>query len=359
MALAIERELAGRVVLAEPDGTLHLGRNYDVLRSQDDGRSWSFVTSMPRSLPRRLAERSRLACRLLRQEVRALLRLSGGSYVAANRQGVFHGRAGDPVMRASEVETGELPLMPPMRLALGPGDVVLFGEYGCPQEERPVRLYASRDGGRSFAVVHELAAGSVLHVHNVVHDPALDLYWVLAGDHGPQAGIGRLSADLRRFEWFAKGEQRFRAVAVFDFGDRLVYATDTEMEPNGLIVLDKASGRAERLRDFDGSCIYACQYGGIYALTTTVEPSRVNRSPWAELWLSRDGERWECAWRARKDHWHADYFQFGSIVLPAGRSGRDVLAFSGQALEGLDGRTAVARLAAAGNSRPPLSSSPR
>jgi hypothetical protein len=338
-------ERPGRAVLAEPDGSLYLGHNYDLLRSDDGGGSWRKVTALPCSPGRRAAEWSRLACRLLRQEVRALARLSDGTLVAANRQGVFHGREGEGTLSRSAVHVDGFPLMPPMRLTVGPGDVVVWGEYGSPREKRPVRLFASRDGGRSFEVVQVLAPGSVAHVHNVLYDAGLDHYWVLAGDHGEEPGIGRLSSDLRRFEWFVKGEQRFRAVAAFDLGDRLLYATDTEMERNGLISLDKSSGRAERLRDFEGSCIYACRFGGLYALTTTVEPSSVNHSRFAALWLSRDGERWRCAYRAPKDRWNADYFQFGSVVLPAGATPDEALVFSGQAVAGLDGRTVVARLA--------------
>jgi hypothetical protein len=345
VALEIERRLPGRLVLASPDGTLHLGRNYEILRSNDDGATVARVSWLPRGGVRRATEWSRLACRLLRHEVRALAWLRDGSYVGANREGIFHGRAGDPTLRRSHVEVGDLPLMPPMRLTVGPDDVVLWGEYGSRRHARPVRLYASRDAGRSFEVVRTLEAGSVLHVHNVIYDAHLDLYWVLAGDHDHEPGIGRLSRDLTRFDWLVKGEQRFRAVVAFDFGDQLVYATDTERETNGLIVLEKASGRAERLRDFEGSCIYGCRYGGIHAITTTVEPSRVNHSPWASLWLSRDGLRWKRAYRARKDRWSADWFQFGSVVLPSGATERETIAFSGQAIETLDGETVVARLA--------------
>lgn len=340
--LEILDRVPGRVVLAEPDGTLHAGRNYEILRSDDDGRSWSRVARLPRAPWRRAAELSRLACRLLRQEVRALARLADGSYVAANREGVFHGRPGDPVLRRSAVEEGSQPARAPMRLTVGPDGVVLWGEYTSARPARAIRLFASHDGGRSFEAIHTLEAGSVLHVHNIVHDPHLGHYWVLAGDHDHEPGIGKLSSDLQRFEWFRKGEQRYRAVAVFDFGDHLIYATDTERERNGLIALDKSTGQTEWLRDFDGSCIYGCRFGDLYAITTTVEPG-VNRSPWASLWLSRDALHWKRAWRARKDRWNADYFQFGSLVLPAGATGRETIVFSGQAVEGLDGRTAVAR----------------
>lgn len=346
LALTVQGRFPGRVVLAEPDGTLHLGRNYEIHRSQDAGRSWQRVTAMPIDPLRRLANPSRLLCRLLRQEVRALARSDAGGYVASNRQGVFVAKPAEARMRPSVIEAARgdgLPLMPPMRISKGPAGEIIWGEYGSPKERRPMRLFVSRDAGESFQLVRALEG--ILHVHNVVWDARQGHYWVLTGDFDPEPGIGCLSADLERFEWFVRGEQRYRAVEIFDLGDRLVYATDTQLETNSLISLDKSTGRAERLREFDGSCIYACRFGGIYALTTSVEPSSVNRNRYSELWLSRDVERWHCAWRGKKDRWSAYYLQFGSVVLPSGRTDRELLVFSGQAVEGLDGRTIVARLA--------------
>ncbi len=117
------------------------------------------------------------------------------------------------------------------------------------------------------------------------------------------------------------------------------------MEQNALISLDKATGRHERLRDFPGSCIYACRFGGLYAIATSVEPSPVNHTLDATLWISRDAEKWSPIYSARKDAWSADYFQFGSIVLPVGHSGRETLLYSGQAVRAIDGRARTARLA--------------
>jgi len=341
--LEIQVRVPGRVVLVEADGTLYLGRNYGIHRSDDGGRSFVRVASMPTDGARRLAGASRLLSRLARLEVRALVRARDGGLVASNRQGVFVARPGERDMRTARVETGSIPLFPPMRLSRGPGGEIVWGEYGSPKVPRPIRLFVSRDDGESFQRVHTLE--KVLHVHNVVWDAGQGHYWVLTGDHDPEPGIGRLSADLAHFDWLVKGKQIYRAVEVFDLGDRLLYATDSHLEQNGLISLDKASGRSEWLREFDGSCIYACRFGGLYALTTSVEPSPVNQSPFAELWLSRDAETWKCAYRARKDRWSAVWLQFGSLVLPSGASDRELIAFSGQAVEGLDGSTLIARLA--------------
>jgi hypothetical protein len=345
LQLEVVREVPGRVVLAETDGTVHLGRNYDIHRSHDEGASWDRVASFPRSPWRRAAEVSRLACRLLRQEVRALVRLSDGTYVAANREGVFFGPGDGGVLHESEVPSGAHNLMPPFRMARGPADEVVWGEYGSWSEPRPIRLFASTDGGRHFENVHTFAPDDVLHIHNVCYDAGQDHYWVLAGDHGAHPGIGRLSSDFQRFEWLVRGEQDFRAVNIFDFGDRLVYPTDTEVAVNGVISLDKQTGEARRVCDIPGSGIYACRFGGLYAFSTTVEPSKINPATASGLWLSRDGETWQAAYWGEKDRWSPKYFQFGSVVLPCGESDSETLFFSGQAIRGLDGKTLVARLA--------------
>ncbi len=344
ISLEITGRFPGRIVLSEPDGTLWLGRNYDIHRSDDCGRSWQHVTSMPRDPLRRIANPSRLLCRLIRQEVRALFRTREGNLVAANRQGVWVAKPGEEVMRRSRVEHGDLALMPPMRISEGPNGEILWGEYGSPKEQRPARLFASRDGGESFQCIRTI--DDILHVHNVVWDPRERHYWVLTGDFDPQPGFARLSEDLERFDWFVRGEQRFRAVEIFDLGDRLVYATDTQLEPNAVLSLDKRSGQVEPIQPLGGSCIYAARFGGIYALSTSVEPSAVNASEDAELWVSRDAEHWKRAYRGRKDFWNPDYLQFGSIVLPSGRTDRELVVFSGQALRGIDGQTLVARLPA-------------
>jgi hypothetical protein len=339
----VTRRVRGRALLVEPDGTVYVGRGYAIHRSRDDGARFERAAVVPRPTWRHAAEASRLASRLLRQEIRALVRLSDGTLVATCKRGVFHGAADGRTLARSEIPEDETPLQYPMRLGVGPDDVIAWGEYVAPRKLRPVRIFASRDRGRTFSAVHVFPPGEIVHVHNVIWDESARHWWVLSGDHGDEPGIGRLSADFARFEWLVKGEQRFRAVSVFDVGEKLIYATDTEREPNRLIALDKATGKIETIGALEGSCLYACRAGGLFAVTTTVEPSTVNRSPWATLWISRDGFDWKCAWRARKDRWHPDYFQFGSLVLPAGESQRETLWVSGQAVAGLDGRTLALR----------------
>jgi hypothetical protein len=341
--LQIVHRRPGRAVHADADGTLYAANRYRIFRSRDDGATWAQLATMPYAPARRLARFSRLASRLMRIEVRAIFALHSGDYIAANREGVCFLPAGERVFRRSRVDFGVTPFWPPMTLTLGPGERIVWGEYGGNAERRSVRLFASDDGGRSFSPAFAFPAGEIRHIHNLYFDAALHKYWVLAGDHGHEPGIGLLSADFRDLEWVVKGDQTHRAVCLFDFGDRIVYGTDTEMAPNAVMSLDKATGKLRRVAETDGSCIYACRFGSTYAISTSVEPSKVNACRQAKLLLSRDGETWSEVFSADKDRWDENYFQFGSLVLPRGASDGDTIMFSGQAVRGVDHTVLVCR----------------
>jgi hypothetical protein len=328
----------GRAVQIESDGTLLRAQRYALHASRDDGATWSHLATMPYSPMRRMAGVSRLASRALRVEVRAALRIGDGTLVATNHEGVCFMPAGAQRMQPSAVADGATACWPPMTLTRGPGDRIVWGEYGANRERRGVRLFVSDDGARTFDVAYTFAPGEIRHVHNLYYDSGLDKYWVLAGDHEAEPGIGLMSAELDSLEWVVKGDQTHRAVCVFDLGDRLVYGTDTEMAPNAVMSLDKASGKLRRVAETDGSCIHACRFGSVYAITTSVEPSEINPCRDAKLLLSRDAERWHEVLSAPKDRWNENYFQFGSMVLPRGASNRDTIVVSGQALAGMDNR---------------------
>ncbi len=298
---------------------------------------------MPGSPLRRLAESSRLASRLLRQEVRALGVLSNGALVASSREWVYYSVPGETMMRPARLDEAGQKLYPPLTMTVGPNDRILWGEYNSsPHHGNPVRIFVSDDGGKSYEVARVFAPNDIKHLHNLVFDPALRKYWVLVGDWDAEPGLGLWSEDLTDFTWVARGAQTYRTVDVFDLGDRLVYGMDSDLEPNAIVSMDKKTGRAARIFEMEGSCIYSCRCGPWYVVTSTVEQYTVNKSPFANVYVSRDGENWRCVYRAKKDRWSGTYFQYGSIVLPRGESPRDVLAFSGQALQGIDGRVFTA-----------------
>lgn len=285
----------------------------------------------------------RLGARLIRDEIRAMSRLPDGGLVVATREWVYYCDQGERPMRPAEIMNSGQEIFPPICIHVDPHGRVIWGEYDSSHAHgQRVRIFRSLDRGATYEEGYAFDPYEIRHVHNLRYDAEANGYWVFAGDKSSEPGIGFLSDDLRKLDWVAKGEQKYRTVDVFDLKDHFVYGTDSELERNAIVSFDKKTGRVDRLQEINGSCIYSCRFGGIYAVSTSVEPSHINTNSNAELWLSRDGHQWSKCYSCRKDIFPPRYFQFGSIVLPRGTGPNETIIFSGQALTDIDNRVLVA-----------------
>lgn len=318
-----------------PRGVLYIGRGYHVFRSKDMGTTWESLGRIPGRVSRRIAGRFRMAARLLRFEIKALVELGDDHLVASVREGLYFYENGKWTQATVSPVDGR-PARSPMRIMATPQGEVVWGEYGRNMERSSVAVYRSRDGGRSYAPLHVFSPGDIRHIHSVIPHGSGTGYWVMTGDYGNEPGIGILAQDGADLQWLGRGEQRYRAVHVFDHNGSLVYGTDTEEESNRIIHLDQKSGEVQELQELPGSCLHGCRFGDVLALSTSVEASPVNQGRNAELWVSRDALKWERVCERQKDRWHALAFQFGSLILPSGSGPKGPVVFSAQSLEGWD-----------------------
>jgi len=324
-------ETKGRALLIDRAGRLYIARGYRILRSDDGGATWKLDAWVPTSPWNHAVLRVSLATRLLRVNLQALQVLPDGTRVVVARDGIYRAGPGERRMtRSWAVSRGSRPIT----LSLD-GTRLLFGEYGGGEMNRVgVRVYASEDGGRRFEPLFELPKGDVHHIHQVLVDPYADHYWILAGDHGREPGIAALSKDGRNLTWVDRGHQMVRAVSALPRPDALIYGSDSEVEPNFIIRLDRKTGRWDRLRPTEGSSLFAADVAGVSLISTSYETSPVMTTRRCPLYASIDDVTWEPILSLKKDFWHP-YLHLGLVVLPTvqDRSARRWM-FSGQAVTG-------------------------
>ncbi|HLP30826.1 MAG TPA: hypothetical protein VK150_05655 [Geothrix sp.] len=335
----------GRALLIDRGGRFYVARKYRIFRSDDAGATWVLDCEVPAAGWKPLAAASAPAARLLRFNIQAFQLLEDGTRVAVARDGIYRAAPGEIHMTKTwSVTRGSRPIT-----LSADGQRVLFGEYGgAEMDQVPVRVYLSEDGGRRFEPFHAFPKGDIHHIHNVVVDPYADHYWVLAGDHGRTPGIAALSRDGRHLDWLDRGHQMVRAVSVLPRPDCLLYGSDSEVEPNHLIRLDKKTARCERLQPVEGSSLYAADVGGMAVISTSVEASAVNTARHCSLYGSRDDATWTRLVSFEKDFW-SPLLQFGLVVLPVVQEPN--LAhwmFSGQALKGHHDRVTLCSSLAVG-----------
>jgi hypothetical protein len=336
---AILGEVPGRALHVGADGSILVADRHRVRCSSDWGRTWRLDCTIPTRRWQAAVTATSLAARLLRHYIAALRVLSDGTRVCVARGGVYRAGPGEIEMRrVFAITRGSRPLS----LTVDPDDRVLFGEYGGNAERHEVHVYCSDPGARRFDVLHTFPAGDVRHVHNVIYDRYCDKHWVFVGDYGHEPGIALLDRDGSALQWVARDGQETRAAAAIVEPDGLLYGTDTELEPNWIVRLDRKTGRRERLCCIEGSSLFATRFGDVRLVSTCVEPSGLNRSRSANLHASTDGERWSVVDSCPKDLWSLKYFQYGLIVLPHSDFAAARGIYSGQAVRHLDNRTRIA-----------------
>ena len=341
--LKITPAYTGRVVHLGRDDTIYWGNKYR-LYSAGVGDKPTLVATAACPAKRKLVETHRLLCRLFRHEIRGAAFLPNNSIVVSTRQNLYYGKVGEIELKPARIPLLNPSIKPPMTFTADSRGRILWGEYWSNPDLREVRLFVSNDNGETYEAFYTFKPGQIKHVHNIIEDENDNCYWVLVGDHNSQPGIGRLSSNLKDFDWLVKGQQKYRAVNLFVFNDRLVYATDSEKEANAICVIDKKTAKWEKLCDIPGSSIFGARCGKWFTISTSVECFETFENQGATLWISPDADNWQQVFSAAKDMWPIIYFQFGSIILPRSQRqwGSDKIVFSGQALKKYDNVICVA-----------------
>lgn len=307
-----------RVLTVTPGGGLWAGRGYEILFSPDHGRTFVPRATYDAERWQNLGARWRLSARLLRSGFHDLVELPDGSLVGVVPRWIVHARPGSSRFeRALRVRRGTRPLA----LALAPEGLLYFGEYFANPQREEVYVYVSTDGGRHWEVCYVFPRGRIRHVHRLLFDPFRQAMVVLTGDETSECKVLLTTDGFRSLTELRSGGQEVRAVTAIPIPEGLILPTDTPLAPNFVQLLDY-NGRLTRLCPLPGSAFYACSVlsgdGVRYFVSTGVEPSRINTSRRAALFMSTNVSGWTAVYSGDKDLWPGKYFQYGAIILPGG-----------------------------------------
>jgi len=290
---------------------------------------------------------TRIVERITRSGFHALLPLTDGSHLGVLRGWLLKLDVGSSSFRrAFRIPRGSRPL----NICAMPDGRLFWGEYFTNPERRTVHIYGSGDGGESWHPAYSFPAGSIRHVHGIVYDPHRDGCWVLTGDLDHESRIMFSREPFSDLETVFGGSQQVRCVSLIPRKNDIIAGSDTASEENYIQKLDPESGTMEKVQRVPGSVFYSAIVGEYVVLSTAVEPSEVNSTHYASLWMSRDGATWRELYRGQKDAWTIPalpglpsrfagprLFQHGVFVLPQGRNSNAEIYAYGQAIVGDDG----------------------
>lgn len=327
------RKTPGRVLAC--DGvSIYLSRGYTIYKSVDGLKSIQRVAAVPAPLIERLSSFSQLTLRLGRLGCYSLVGTPEGSLISISRRRISRLGADQGRFETTfVVEHGSRP----MGIGVAPDGFMAFGEYWSNPVRLPLRIYGSEDDGRSWEIIRTLPAKTAKHIHNVLWDDIRRGFWVLTGDDDSECALYFSNDHFKSMEIVARGGQQYRACSGFFTPEGICFGTDSEREPNWIVLVNAATARVERIHPLDGSCLNAARMAGRYYISTTVEKSVVNKYNKCVLWQSSDLNDWCCVYEDEKDAWDMRLFQFGSLVLPKWTNEAHWAVFSGMSVKNTSG----------------------
>lgn len=284
-----------------------------------------------------LASKFRLTRRALRAEVTHLYHF-GEDWFCIARKAIFKLNKDCKTFEiCRRIDRGSRP----MNLCQSKSGAIFYGEYFFNPEQNSVNVYKSLDEGKTWEVAYTFKNGEINHIHGIYNDSVDDGLWIVTGDTDGGSIIGYTTDDFRHLESKFHGSQKYRVcVPLFKDAD-MIYATDSQYEPNTIRVLNRKTQLIRDIQPIQGSGIYAADLINGYAVSTTVEPSQVNLDKFSHLWFSHDGYNWQEICKFKKDIWKTTLFQFGSIRFPHFAATSKNLVVTGRAVKTIDQSTLI------------------
>ena len=320
--------MKGKVISVEKGSQL-ISRGYNLCDANGNYK----IVDGKYGLPSRFA----LSRRFLRAEITGLYNLPNGERLAIAKKGLFLLKQGSNRFdRVFAMPRGSKPL----NICIAPSGKLFFGEYFQNMDKQAVNIYCSDDNAQSWHITYTFPEGSINHIHGIFFDKYTNRIWVVTGDRENECIIGYTEDEFKTFVEVFQGGQEYRTCQLFFYKNFIVFGTDTQYEQNVLKKFDRNTHEITTLQEVQGSVIKGGQVGEVAFISTTVEPSNVNKDKYAHLWVTKDGLHWEEKYKAKKD-WLPSIFQFGTFEFPQyyGIEKMERLYFSGRAVKGLDGKT--------------------
>ena len=305
--MSVNKYFRGRKVYKSGD-VCYLARGSSIYISSDNGLNWKLWCYLPANLFRQLAIKIPFLARLFRLGVHHLVFIGQTAVVIFNKRSF--------IIKSDIIkDLGPLNGSRPMVLC-ATRDAVYYGEYRSNAERSEVSIWCLDIELEKWLPVWRFTG--VRHIHGVFYDPFAKSIWVTTGDEDEESAIWRTDDHFATLHRVVGGSQQLRVVQLLFSKNYIFFGSDAPNEPNHIYRMHRDNFVVERVAAVGGSVFYGCVVGDSLFFSTAVEPSLVNKSRYAEVWRSDDGENWRKVLEFKKDSLPMKYFQYGQVLFPNG-----------------------------------------
>jgi hypothetical protein len=230
----------------------------------------------------------------------------------------------------------------------------VFGEYFDNPLRNPVSIWGRSHDSSAWRVLFTFQANTIDHIHAIVPDYKRKVVWILTGDFGHAAGIWISNPDFTDVQPVLRNNQMYRAAWLVDIDGRLIYATDSQFEENGVYELSNINGNwmSSKLTSVDASSIYSAKGVGANYFSTSIEPGQLSgvllkdlldrkpgpgiKSNFSKIYSVDSNALIHEIFSAKKDWIPPRLGQFGCFIFPSGIMPEDCIVAYGIAVEKFD-----------------------
>jgi len=169
-----------------------------------------------------------------------------------------------------------------LNLCHGKNGEIYWGEYFLNlRRSEPVRIFGSKDKGKSSEDVYTFPKGAICHVHRIVYDRFGDAILVCTGDRDHEVAILKTTDGFQTLEPIVQGAQHYRTTSLIPMSESILYGTDNPNGDNYVMAINRRNGSVERIQELPGPVLYGCQVGEVAVFTTMVEKKAHEVTLWA------------------------------------------------------------------------------
>ncbi|MBN86242.1 MAG: hypothetical protein CL885_01830 [Dehalococcoidia bacterium] len=309
------------------DTKLYCSRGYSILRYDTElpNQNWVPLGQYYPSITQKLYEKSKTLSRIKRSGFHHLMLLKDHSLLGVIDKAIVKLNSGTNLFQnVFTIKRGTRPLA----ISSNPQGHLFWGEYFNNTNREEVHIYASYDLGETWSIIYTFPNATIRHIHNILWDPYLKIFWIFTGDDHNECFIIKADQNMANLEIVFKGSQNIRCVAAIPRPEGLYFATDTPFEANKICIIEK-SNTIRILSDLPSSSLSACNVSDLLFFSSAVEPSDVNTTKYTSLKFSENGHTWNNLVSWKKSALPSKLFQFANISLPTGNNSSGFLAATG------------------------------
>ena len=219
-----------------------------------------------------------------------------------------------------------------------------FGEYFSNPSRDRVNIFAYNTLANKWETKYTFHENSIRHIHSIKYDQYRNGYWILSGDENSESALW-FTSDFKKLKAFGDWSQNSRAVKIIPTKEFLIVPMDTPYQKNYINYFYPEKNNFKQVIELPGSAFHAEEIGNYYIVSTVVEPSKVNLTNSAEIYIcKKDSQNWEMLFSGKRSNLpikYSHYYRYPELVVIPTNDNSPFLVTYGRSLKKYEAKTLI------------------